>query len=195
MSWIQIWLQIVCITSGFSGIFKRKSKKHKNWQIFLNKIAVTRYSNFSLYLVNWRVLNTGVSRKSCVKHFVELLTEKEKCAWLAFRHVGLCSNFLGNVKADNYKELVKNFLKSYQHMGCNMSLKFHILHSHLDFFPPNMGAMWREVSSGYCCHGEKICRKISTENVSRLLLEPQARCFWRQLLIIKIFFLTKGFKK
>ena len=44
-----------------------------------------------------------------------------------------------------------------------------------------MGAMWREVSSGYCCHGEKICRKISTENVSRLLLEPEARCFWRKL--------------
>ncbi|PSN45710.1 hypothetical protein C0J52_19134, partial [Blattella germanica] len=90
----------------------------------------------------------------------------------AFRYVSQCSNFLGNVKADNYKELVKNFLKSYQHMGCNMSLKFDILHSHLDVFPPNMGAMWREVSSGYCCHGENICRKISTEN----------------LLIIKCFF-------
>jgi hypothetical protein len=38
-------------------------------------------------------------------NFVKLLTKKEKCAWLAFRQV-YC-NFLGNVKADNYKEFVK----------------------------------------------------------------------------------------
>ncbi|KAF2361910.1 hypothetical protein FHG87_007339, partial [Trinorchestia longiramus] len=29
-------------------------------------------------------------------------------------------------------------------MGCRMSLKIHFLHSHLNFFPPNLGAVSNE---------------------------------------------------
>ena len=42
--------------------------------------------------------------------------------------------FLGNRRALNYDELVNNRLQSYQKLGCNMSLKTHFLHPHLDFF-------------------------------------------------------------
>ena len=42
--------------------------------------------------------------------------------------------FLGNRRAQNYDELVNNRLQSYQKLGCNMSLKTHFLHPHLDFF-------------------------------------------------------------
>ena len=48
--------------------------------------------------------------------------------------------FLGNRKAENYHDLVDNLLSSYKKLGCRMSLKIHMLHSHLDFFPENLGA-------------------------------------------------------
>jgi len=38
-------------------------------------------------------------------------------------------------------ELVTNLLQSYQKFGCNVSLKTHFLHSHLDFFRENCGAV------------------------------------------------------
>ena len=32
-------------------------------------------------------------------------------------------------------------MQSYQKLGCNVSLKIHFLHSHLDLFPENCGAV------------------------------------------------------
>ncbi|UYV67412.1 hypothetical protein LAZ67_5000499 [Cordylochernes scorpioides] len=40
-------------------------------------------------------------------------------------------------------------------LGCNMSLKIHFLHSHLDFFPDNLGAVSDE-------HGERFHQAISS---------------------------------
>jgi hypothetical protein len=40
--------------------------------------------------------------------FVHLLTETEKSAWPTFKAV--CLNFLGNVKAENYKDLLEDFI-------------------------------------------------------------------------------------
>jgi len=34
-------------------------------------------------------------------------------------------NFLGNIKAENYKEPTEDLLNAYQIMGCNISLKIH----------------------------------------------------------------------
>ena len=50
-------------------------------------------------------------------------------------------NVLGNRKAPNYREIVRELLQSYQDMGCNMTLKIHFLDSHLEFFPDNLGAV------------------------------------------------------
>lgn len=86
------------------------------------------------------------------EQFDNTLTDIEKNAWNDFRLV--VTNFLGNQKADNYVTLVKNMLLSYQKMGCNMSLKMHFLHSHLDFFPENCGAVSDE-------HGERFHQDIS----------------------------------
>ena len=66
----------------------------------------------------------------------------------------MVTNFLGNRRADNYTELVSNLIKAYSSMGCNMSLKIHFLNSHLDFFPPNCGAVSDE-------HGERFHQQIS----------------------------------
>ncbi|GBM46857.1 hypothetical protein AVEN_216570-1 [Araneus ventricosus] len=67
------------------------------------------------------------------------LSESEKAAWLAFRSV--CTNFLGIKKAENYEDLVGDMVKYFRVIGCNMSLKLHVLDSHLNFFPQNLGAI------------------------------------------------------
>ncbi|UYV80508.1 hypothetical protein LAZ67_19000385 [Cordylochernes scorpioides] len=67
----------------------------------------------------------------------------------------VCKNFLGSVKVENYRDIVNDLLLSYKALGCNMSLKIHFLHSHLDFFPDNLGAVSDE-------HGERLHQDISS---------------------------------
>jgi len=62
---------------------------------------------------------------------------------------------LGNRRAQNYEELVNKLFQSYQRLGCNMSLKIHFLHSHLDFSPENCSAVSEE-------HGERFHQDISS---------------------------------
>lgn len=71
------------------------------------------------------------------ENFVKTLKPVEKRAWKSF--VALCENFLGNNRSENYKKVVDDFLTAYGKMGCRMSIKIHFLHSHLDFFPVNLG--------------------------------------------------------
>ena len=59
-----------------------------------------------------------------------------------------------NRKAPSYIELVEHTIDSYKNMGCNMSLKIHFLHSHLDFFPSNCGDVSDE-------HGERFHQDIA----------------------------------
>ncbi|UYV75417.1 hypothetical protein LAZ67_13000191 [Cordylochernes scorpioides] len=61
----------------------------------------------------------------------------------------------GSVKVENYRDIVNDLLLSYKALGCNMSLKIHFLHSHLDFFPDNLGAVSDE-------HGEGFHQAISS---------------------------------
>ena len=82
--------------------------------------------------------------------FNNLLQDGEEKASDVFRLVS--TNFLGNIRAENYKELIKN-MSLYHKLGCNMSLKIHMLHSHLDFFPDNCG-----MASDW--HGEFFMRKL-----------------------------------
>jgi len=65
------------------------------------------------------------------------MNEKEGKAWMAF--ILVANNFLDNKKAANYIELFETILKSFKDLGCNMSIKVHYLHSHLDRFPKNLG--------------------------------------------------------
>ncbi|UYV81611.1 hypothetical protein LAZ67_20001704 [Cordylochernes scorpioides] len=72
-------------------------------------------------------------------NFQNSLNEVQAAAWNSFRNV--CNNFLGSVKVENYRDIVNDLLLSYKALGYNMSLKIHFLHSHLDFFPENLGAV------------------------------------------------------
>ena len=85
------------------------------------------------------------------KTLEEKMNETEKEAWHAFR--GVVDGFFGNKKDPNYKELVKKLIKSYQNMGCRMSVKLHFLCSHLDFFQENLGNFSEE-------HGERFHQNI-----------------------------------
>ncbi|XP_051153375.1 uncharacterized protein LOC127276771 [Leptopilina boulardi] len=71
--------------------------------------------------------------------FKSVMNEVERNTWKGFKDV--CNGFLGNVKQPNYKELVQNMLDSYKELGCNMSIKVHLLNSHLDYFPENLGSV------------------------------------------------------
>lgn len=70
--------------------------------------------------------------------FHSLLNEEESAAWLSLLDV--IRGFLGNHKAENYKELIQEMLRSFHELGVHMNLKIHFLDSHLDFFPENLGA-------------------------------------------------------
>ena len=74
--------------------------------------------------------------------FTGTMTEIEEDAWNAFKEA--VKKFLGNIKDPLYKEIVRNMLDKFKLLGCNMSLKLHFLASHLDYFPPNLGAVSEE---------------------------------------------------
>ena len=78
--------------------------------------------------------------------FEELLNLKELRAWEAFKSV--CSGFL----VPDYQACIEKLLKSYEDMGCRMSLKIHFLHSY--FFLPNLGAVSDE-------YGERFHQDIT----------------------------------
>ncbi|UYV82630.1 hypothetical protein LAZ67_22000257 [Cordylochernes scorpioides] len=86
-------------------------------------------------------------------NFQNSLNDVEAAARNSFRNV--CKNFLGSVKVENYRDIVNDLLLSYKALGCNMSLKIHFLHSHLDFFPDNLGAVSDE-------HSERFHQAISS---------------------------------
>ena len=74
--------------------------------------------------------------------FEETITDTEKQAWSGFKSV--IKNFLGNYMDQNYKNIVENMLQKFQKLGCNMSVKVHFLHCHLDLFPENFGCVSEE---------------------------------------------------
>lgn len=87
------------------------------------------------------------------EEFIKIVKPDKKDGWEAFSQV--VSNFLGNTKSPNYAELVKHMLSAFQNHGCNMSVKVHFLHSHLDYFLKNLGAVSEE-------QGERFHQDIKT---------------------------------
>ena len=78
--------------------------------------------------------------------FILLMDRTQTAAWLSFKSV--VEGLLGNHKSRQHVTLVKK-------MKCNMSLKLHLLDSHLSFFSPNMSHVSDE-------HGEKFHQLIET---------------------------------
>ena len=55
--------------------------------------------------------------------FENQLNMQEAAACLYFKKV--VTNFLGNFRSENYRELVREMIENYKIMGCNMSLKIY----------------------------------------------------------------------
>ena len=70
-------------------------------------------------------------------NFVDKMETKEKAAWTFFKLV--VTGLLGNTKDPNYKTIVTDMRDNFKKLGCNMSIKVHCLHSHLDYLPTNLG--------------------------------------------------------
>ena len=68
-------------------------------------------------------------------------------AWYAFKSI--CSNSLANFKSNLYQESVAELLAECKEMEFRMSLKLYFLHSHLKFFPENLGAVSDEQGERY----------------------------------------------
>ena len=62
-----------------------------------------------------------------------------EATWNTFK--SLCSNFIVIYKVENYREIINiiKLLPSYEVQHCNISLKLHLLDSHLVSFPQNLG--------------------------------------------------------
>ena len=68
--------------------------------------------------------------------FNSLIPGDEKKVWNTFRLVS--TNSLGNIRSENYKELIDDMLSLYHKLGCTVSRKIHTLHFHFDFFLDNL---------------------------------------------------------
>ena len=95
-----------------------------------------------------------------------------KNAWRSLTAV--VENFLGYFKAPNYYDLSKQLLNSYEQLGCNMSVKVHFLHSHVNYFPENLieeqGGSFQDIKTI-----EKIPGMLEYQHVGRLLLVLRKR--------------------
>ena len=65
------------------------------------------------------------------------MNDLELHAWISF--VDVEKNFLRNLRAENYKELKEEMLKSLQDIGANKSIKVHFLYIHLEKYRDNCG--------------------------------------------------------
>ena len=81
-------------------------------------------------------------------------------------------NVLSNIKSD-YVTHDEELLSAYKAVGCNMPLIVHFLHSHLDFFPENFGAILNEYGEWF--HQDisqferKFFREVEFKHVGRIL--------------------------
>lgn len=125
--------------------------------------------------------------------FNYVLTPDEAEAWKSFQKV--VNNFLGNFRNPGYESIIEELLKNYEKIGkkliylnlylgiltnykfsyilfktgVNMSLKIHFLHSHLDFFPNNLGDESDE-------HGERFHQQMKA-------MERRYQGFWDEAMM------------
>lgn len=83
--------------------------------------------------------------------FETLLSPFEREAFQSIKAV--INNFLGNHRAENYREIVATMMENLHRIRVNMSPKIHYLHQHLDFFRENLGKISDE-------HGERFHQEI-----------------------------------
>jgi hypothetical protein len=90
------------------------------------------------------------------------------------------SNFLGNIRAENYKELIEDMLSLYHKLGCQYVLKDTHASFPLGFFPVNCSMVSDEHGGRF--HQEiatmekKVSEKVVHHHIGRLLLDVHQKC-------------------
>ena len=109
------------------------------------------------------------------KNFSEKLYKVERRAWVSF--ILLCQNFLGNKRSTDYVEVVAEFLEARGEIGCRMSIKIHLLDSHLDSYS--------KMAFIFCSHSISLrSKKVIVESKTwKLNINEQKGC---KLLIISV---------
>lgn len=85
--------------------------------------------------------------------FENAMTLSEKNAWQSFKSV--VKDFLGNRRNADYKAMIDKLIETFKDHGSRMSIKMHLLWSHLDYFPENCGDYSEE-------QGERFHQDIRT---------------------------------
>ncbi|UYV66607.1 hypothetical protein LAZ67_4002289 [Cordylochernes scorpioides] len=77
---------------------------------------------------------------------VGTLSDRYLIPWIEdFRHIlPDVSYFLSNCKYTDYKQIIMNMLYEFQALGCSLSVKLHLLHSHVDFSLENLRSFSKE---------------------------------------------------
>lgn len=94
--------------------------------------------------------------------FKKMLNMDQKNAWTSFQAV--VDGFLGGKRDPNYKQLVETMLRNFNKMGCRMSHKLHILHSHLEVFKENSGRYSEEQGEYFHQEIKKIEERYKGQN-------------------------------
>ncbi|GBO46167.1 hypothetical protein AVEN_168626-1 [Araneus ventricosus] len=111
------------------------------------------------------------------ENFETKMETNERKAWESFKLI--ITNFLGNKKDPNFNSIVEEMINNFKILSYSMSLKVHVLDSHLDYFPENLGAVSEEQGEifhkKYKGNGDAISRKMECQHDSRLLLDVTKR--------------------
>jgi len=109
-------------------------------------------------------------------NFCNYMNPGELSAWSAFTNV--VKFFLRKTKAPNHQEIVET-LASLRHLGANMSIKLHFLHSHLCPFSKKSERCERRAGvalpSRHRRHRSSLSRSLGCHHACRLLLVYQVR--------------------
>lgn len=118
----------------FESCFPRLSKAKRDEGELLGFKSVQMSCILFIYYHTAGVL-TGPQIRNLFKcqEFERALLPEEIRAWKCIKDV--CHNFLGAQRASNYHELVERMISALRDINCSMSLKVHLLHSHVDAFP------------------------------------------------------------
>lgn len=87
------------------------------------------------------------------KDLESALDPEEKAAFISLKNV--CRNFLGNRRASNYQEMIKEMMEHYEKLNINITIKMHTLICHLDKFRASCGAFSDE-------QGERFHQDLKT---------------------------------
>lgn len=120
------------------GLFKQLIKAMRVSESDAFMYIFEKFPNISEMKINEGVFDGSQIRELMNDDEFEMrMTTNERAAWSSFKEIQ--KKFLGNNKDPDYKNIADRLLENYRKMGCLMNLKIHFLHSHIDYFPENLG--------------------------------------------------------